>query len=149
YNRTVNLPQVEDQKIYLGMCDIDHFRKINDVHGHSIGDQTLHDIAQIMEDNFRFNDALFRFGGEEFIVLFRCKLQNAKVVLNRFRESIESYGQQQSNGLTLSIGFVECRKTEISSTVVGKADIALYHAKENGRNRVVDYDDIEINSATA
>ncbi len=149
YNRTVNLPHGEDQKMYLGMCDIDHFRKINDTHGHNIGDQALLDIAQIMEDNFRFNDALFRFGGEEFIVLFKCKPQDAAVVLERFRTSIETYGQQQKNDLTISIGFVECRKTEIPSTVIGKADIALYHAKEKGRNQVVDYDNIEIESATA
>ena len=149
YNRTVHMPHGEDQKMYLGMCDIDHFRKINDAHGHSVGDQALHDIAQIMEDNFRFNDALFRFGGEEFIVLFKCKPQDASVVLDRFRKSVENYGQKHDNGLTISIGFVECRKTEIPSTVIGKADIALYHAKENGRNQVVDYDDIEINSVSA
>ena len=149
YKRTVNMPLINDQKMYLGICDIDHFRKINDSLGHNTGDQVLQDIAHIMEDNFRFNDALFRFGGEEFIVLFKCNPQDAPVVLNRFRKSIQSHGQTHNNGLTLSIGFVECRKTEIPSTVIGKADIALYHAKENGRNQVVDYDSIEVEIATA
>jgi diguanylate cyclase (GGDEF)-like protein len=148
YNRTISIPQVDDQKMYLGMCDIDHFRNINDTHGHSNGDQVLLDVTHIMEDNFRFNDALFRFGGEEFIVLFKCKPQDASTVLNRFRESVESYGKDKNNDLTVSIGFVECRKLEIPSTVIGKADIALYNAKENGRNQVVNYDDIQIDSAT-
>jgi diguanylate cyclase (GGDEF)-like protein len=148
FNRILNIHQIEEQKMYLGMCDIDHFRKINDAHGHDTGDRVLLDLAHIMEDNFRFNDALFRFGGEEFIVLFRCRPKDASVVLNRFRESVQSHGQKQNNDLTLSIGYVECRKHEIPSTVIGKADIALYHAKENGRNQVVDYDNIQMDSAT-
>jgi diguanylate cyclase (GGDEF)-like protein len=149
YTRTFERDHGDDHKLFIGVCDIDHFKRINDTFGHLSGDKVLLDFAKIMENSFRYNDALFRFGGEEFIVLFRCENQEiAKTILNRFRESVQQYLFGDVGHVTVSIGFAESEPESTANALIGKADIALYYAKGNGRNQVISYDDIETETPT-
>lgn len=128
---------------WLAIIDIDHFKKINDEFGHLYGDEVLLLLSRNMRRIFRQRDKLFRFGGEEFIVVLdRTSEESAKAVLERFRTAIESYHFPQIGKVTISIGFVRLDKVDVSSVIIGKADQALYYAKHHGRNRVCFYDDL-------
>ncbi|MBF0293652.1 MAG: diguanylate cyclase [Magnetococcales bacterium] len=121
----------------LAIFDIDHFKKVNDNHGHLIGDEVLVLFARKMTECFRERDATFRFGGEEFVVLLHdVTPEVAEVVLNRFRQSIASYPFPQVGQVTVSIGAVRVDAGELAASLIEKADKALYFAKSNGRNQV-------------
>ncbi len=124
------------------MVDIDHFKLVNDRFGHLYGDEVLILVANILRNSFRSHDRIFRFGGEEFVVLLRSTtLETAHRVFNRFRTAVESYPFPQVGQITVSLGFVST-DTGAPVEILGKADQALYYAKENGRNRVCYYDDL-------
>lgn len=126
---------------WLAIIDIDHFKQVNDVYGHLYGDEVLLLMARNMRRVFRQKDKLFRFGGEEFVVVLdRTSLENAREVLERFRKTIENYNFPQIGKITVSIGFVCLAKDEVPSVIVGHADQALYYAKHHGRNRVCQYE---------
>lgn len=128
---------------WLAMADIDHFKRINDEHGHIIGDEVLLLIAQAMRRSFRFNDQLFRFGGEEFVsVLQLTDRDDARHVLERFRKHIEDSVFPIVGRVTISIGFTRVDDLDTPTELVGRADQALYFAKRNGRNRVECYEDL-------
>lgn len=128
---------------WLAVMDIDHFKRINDKFGHLYGDEVLLLLARNMQKIFRQHDKLFRFGGEEFVVVLdRTTLENAKSVLERFRSAIEQYDFPQVGRVTVSIGFVRMDKADVPSSIVGHADQALYHAKQHGRNQVCFYEDL-------
>ena len=149
YDRTLERAVDDGNCFFLAMCDIDHFKEVNDTHGHLTGDKVLLDFAKILESSFRYNDALFRFGGEEFIVLFRCKNPEvAKSILNRFRESVEKHLFGIAGHITVSVGFVESKLDKSADSLIGKADMALYYAKGNGRNQVISYDDIQLDNTS-
>ncbi|RIE00027.1 GGDEF domain-containing protein [Simplicispira hankyongi] len=127
---------------WLAVVDIDHFKLVNDRFGHLYGDEVLILVANILRNSFRSHDRIFRFGGEEFVVLLRSTtLETAHRVFNRFRTSVESYPFPQVGRITVSLGFVST-DTGAPVEILGKADQALYYAKENGRNRVCYYDDL-------
>jgi diguanylate cyclase (GGDEF)-like protein len=128
---------------WLAIIDIDHFKRINDEFGHLYGDEVLLLLSRNMKRIFRTRDKLFRFGGEEFIVVLdRTGEENAKAVLDRFRMAIEEYHFPQVGKVTISIGFVRLDKADVSSAIIGRADQALYYAKQNGRNRICFYEDL-------
>ncbi|KAF0204879.1 MAG: diguanylate [Gallionellaceae bacterium] len=128
---------------WLAIIDIDHFKRINDEFGHLYGDEVLLLLSRNMKRIFRTRDKLFRFGGEEFIVVLdRTGEENAKAVLDRFRAAIEEYHFPQVGNVTISIGFVRLDKADVSSAIIGRADQALYYAKQNGRNRICFYEDL-------
>ena len=128
---------------WLAVMDIDHFKRINDKFGHLYGDEVLLLLSRQMRLIFRQYDKLFRFGGEEFVVVLdRTDLENARNVLERFRSAIEQYDFPQVGRVTLSIGFVRLDKADVPSSIVGRADQALYYAKEHGRNQICFYDDL-------
>ncbi|MBS4097942.1 MAG: GGDEF domain-containing protein [Sulfuricella sp.] len=130
-----------DWSHWLAVIDIDFFKSVNDRFGHLYGDEVLLLLARIMEKTFRHNDRLFRFGGEEFVVVLEpASFDNAWSVLERFRKAVESYTFPQVGKVTVSAGFTHIRSDEIPATVVGHADEALYYAKHNGRNRVCSYE---------
>jgi diguanylate cyclase (GGDEF)-like protein len=128
---------------WLAMLDIDHFKRINDTFGHLYGDEVLLLLSRLMKKSFRNADLLFRYGGEEFIVVLpSLEVQDVWVTLERFRKAVESFPFPQVGKVTVSIGFVDMGSQYVPATVVGHADQALYYAKRNGRNRICSYEDL-------
>src|SRR5450830_1034725 len=122
---------------WLAMIDIDHFKHVNDNFGHLIGDEVLLLLARLMRVSFRFHDQLYRFGGEEFVVLMRCNGEaEAAAALERLRSNTENYLFPQVGTITISIGFSEIKTGDTPSGAFERADKAVYYAKENGRNQV-------------
>ncbi|WP_394200424.1 GGDEF domain-containing protein [Shewanella waksmanii] len=122
---------------YLAIFDIDFFKQVNDNFGHMLGDEVLLLFANLFKTSFREEDFLFRYGGEEFLVLFRAYSDNqAFQVLDRVRRSVENYAFPQVGRVTVSIGFSPFIEHMYSTDLVALADKALYEAKALGRNRV-------------
>lgn len=127
---------------WLAVVDIDHFKQVNDRFGHLYGDEVLILIANILRSSFRSHDRIFRFGGEEFVVLLRSTtLSTAHKVFNRFRLAVQEYNFPQVGQVTVSMGFVSTAQGS-PVEILGQADQALYYAKEHGRNQVCFYDDL-------
>ena len=136
------------QANWLAVIDIDHFKQVNDRYGHLYGDEVLLLFANIMRDSFRGYDRLFRFGGEEFVVILRTTdLAGAEKALQRFRNAIETYPFPQIGHITASTGFIEIANHAIPAQILGRADDALYYAKQHGRNRVYQYEQLIDNEA--
>lgn len=122
---------------WLGVIDIDHFKSVNDTYGHLIGDEVLLLLSRLMRSSFRFHDRLYRFGGEEFVVLMRCASeQDAALALERMRSNTTSYQFPQVGQITISIGFTEVKPGDTPSAAFERADKAVYFAKSHGRNQV-------------
>jgi diguanylate cyclase (GGDEF)-like protein len=125
----------------LAVLDIDHFKKVNDQFGHLYGDEVLLLFAQMMIRTFRDDDLLFRYGGEEFVVVLKdVDLTTGQAVLERFRHAVSSYLFPQVGSITTSVGMVAINGQDLPTTLIGQADQALYYAKENGRNQVCVYE---------
>lgn len=134
---------------WLAVVDIDHFKQVNDRFGHLYGDEVLILVANILRSSFRSHDRIFRFGGEEFVVLLRStSLSVAHKVFNRFRMAAQEYNFPQVGRVTVSLGFVSTTKGS-PVEILGQADQALYYAKEHGRNQVCFYDDLVANGHLA
>ncbi|MFG6414731.1 GGDEF domain-containing protein [Roseateles sp. DC23W] len=124
----------------LGVIDIDHFKSVNDRFGHLIGDEVLLLLSRLMRGSFRFHDLLYRFGGEEFVVLMRCDEEvHAGEAFERLRLNTERYAFPQVGHITVSIGFTEVRAGDAPAAAFERADKAVYHAKGHGRNQVHNY----------
>jgi diguanylate cyclase (GGDEF)-like protein len=122
------------------MLDLDHFKTINDTHGHQFGDMALHHVAQAVSGLCRTNDHLGRYGGEEFLmVLPETRIDGAMRFAERVRLAVaKTCLDQLEEPITLSIGVSEWRDDESSSkTLIAEADRALLKAKAAGRNYVV------------
>jgi diguanylate cyclase (GGDEF)-like protein len=128
---------------WLAVVDIDHFKRINDQFGHLYGDEVLILVANILRQSFRTQDKVFRFGGEEFVVLLRSSTREAAYkIFERFRCNVEDYDFPQVGRVTVSVGFVSIDQNETPVVILGHADQALYYAKENGRNRACNYQEL-------
>jgi two-component system, cell cycle response regulator len=141
--------QQENDPYFLAVMDIDHFKRVNDQFGHIYGDEVLLLVAQLMQASFRSCDDLFRFGGEEFVVLMGPQTEsNALLAVERFRQRVEQTQFPQVGQVTISIGITRLLNFEILSTVLGRADEALYQSKSNGRNQVTiaPVDDISLHA---
>lgn len=125
---------------FLGIIDIDYFKRVNDDYGHLFGDEVLLWLAQNMRQCFRNEDSLFRYGGEEFAVLLSGLTQaQAQEAFERFRRTIANTDFPQIGRITVSIGYSSIDSQANPTLVFGDADKALYYAKEHGRNRVECY----------
>jgi two-component system cell cycle response regulator len=144
YSGAENRKNKGSDQYWLSLIDIDHFKKINDSFGHIYGDEVLLMLSQIMKKTFRPNDLLFRFGGEEFIVVAKTSNKiEAKSIFERFRETMEKFVFPQVGQVTVSMGATEIKgQYMISSDIVGKADQALYHAKSHGRNKLYFFEEL-------
>ena len=130
-----------ERQSFIAVLDIDHFKRVNDTYGHLYGDEVLLHFSQIMERRFRYTDYLFRFGGEEFIVLLNgTNRKGAETALERFRTDIESYMFPAVGKVTVSSGCTQIDSGVLPTTLIDMADKALYEAKETGRNKVVFYE---------
>ena len=133
--------QVDELDHWLGVVDIDHFKKINDGFGHSIGDEVLLLLATMMKRSFRAYDKLFRFGGEEFVVLLKpADERDAQMAFDRFRLAIEAREFPLVGRVTVSIGFARIGPNNPPSIIFERADEALYWVKEHGRNQAANYE---------
>lgn len=125
---------------WAGILDIDYFKSINDKFGHVFGDEILLLFSNLMEKSFRSNDLLFRYGGEEFVVVLTPTTEaSALKVYERFLKTLEEFDFPQVGRVTASIGMVKIADQEHATTVLEHADQALYYAKEHGRNQVCHY----------
>lgn len=130
---------------WLAMLDIDHFKAVNDTYGHLYGDEVLLRFSQLMENNFRYIDFLFRFGGEEFVVILNQVTRlEADKILNRFRQEVEHYDFPLVGKVTVSIGATRISgNVTLPSSLLDNSDKALYFAKDNGRNQVIIFEDMQ------
>ena len=134
---------VSPDRFWLGIFDIDDFKKVNDTFGHIYGDEILILISRIIQKVFRTSDMKFRFGGEEFIIVIKAEnSEDAFSVFERFRKEVENYAFPQTGQITISTGIVEITGSETPSVFVGCADNALYYAKHNGKNMTCIYSDL-------
>ncbi|WP_100641836.1 GGDEF domain-containing protein [Alteromonas facilis] len=132
---------VDTHALWLGVIDIDHFKQVNDVYGHLCGDEVLLKMSQLMREWFRKSDLLFRFGGEEFLVLLQpIETKNAERVFDDFRHWISQQAFPLVGQVTISVGITAVKPNEFINSVVSRADQALYFAKEQGRNKVAVYE---------
>ena len=130
-------------RYWLGMIDIDHFKSVNDTFGHLIGDEVLLLLSRLMRSSFRFHDRLYRFGGEEFVVLMRCENEiDAQRAFERLRVNTSAYAFPQVGHITVSIGFSELKSGDSPSAAIERADKAVYWVKTHGRNQVQSYADL-------
>lgn len=125
----------------FAIFDIDHFKLVNDTHGHATGDEVLRHVARLALETLRTSDTVARIGGEEFAVILPDTTEaEALVVCERLRERLRRFGFQPGDGTTLlvtmSIGVARYNFMDDAATLMERADAALYRAKEEGRNRV-------------
>lgn len=121
----------------LLLIDVDHFKDINDQHGHHKGDEGLILLAKTLESRVRDSDAVCRWGGEEFVILLPLtSLEGAVFMAESLRKTIEQISQPDFPRLTVSIGVTQCRCDEDTDAIFKRADEALYRAKFSGRNKV-------------
>ncbi len=126
-----------DTGSWLAILDIDYFKKINDRYGHLFGDEVLILLTRLMKKVFRRHDKLFRFGGEEFVVIAQNTTEaNALKLFNRLRATVEAHEFPQIGQFTVSIGFTRVEAGDNATLVLGRADEALYYGKQHGRNQV-------------
>ena len=127
----------EGQVVCVAMVDIDHFKAVNDRHGHSVGDQVLKTVGVVLAAGLRSNDLVCRWGGEEFlIVLPATPPAGGMLVAERLRHAVACI-TRLPQPVTVSIGLAACAQDDTHFDLVARADEALYLAKRDGRNRVV------------
>jgi diguanylate cyclase (GGDEF)-like protein len=143
------------EQIAFLLFDIDHFKNINDLHGHLAGDQILQGLAGLCFENLRSEDILGRFGGEEFVILLpNMNIEKAKGVAERLRAIISQTPIATDAGdisITVSIGVsvMDASKSVSLDTLLSRADKAMYSAKQAGRNQVIIWDDEDVRNELA
>ena len=139
--REMSLAARNNSSLSLIFFDIDHFKAINDTYGHDCGDTTLAFSAKWIKESLRDSDIIFRYGGEEFVILLSDTDANGAALLaERIRSSIEhhtiAYGMETIK-ITASLGISTLRKDDSLESFIKRADEAMYKAKDSGRNRVI------------
>jgi diguanylate cyclase (GGDEF)-like protein/PAS domain S-box-containing protein len=126
------------------LCDLDRFKALNDRHGHQAGDRVLRAVADTLRRTSRSSDAVYRYGGEEFLVLLAEQaIEGAMIVAQRMRKAVHELGLEHPDNeagvVTISIGVAQCPRGDRTdpTDAIQRADVALYAAKAQGRNRVV------------
>lgn len=145
YQDTWELSKRKHSKIAVIMCDIDHFKIVNDTYGHQVGDTVLIAIAQTLEQSLkRSTDIVARYGGEEFIIVMYDTDSNGAMELSKtIQHNLQKlhFKEMDNKGVTLSFGISSCIVTQElhAEDIIKEADMALYQAKENGRNTMFAY----------
>ncbi|TBU87778.1 sensor domain-containing diguanylate cyclase [Phytopseudomonas dryadis] len=131
--------QAEGRSFALIMLDIDHFKQVNDLHGHDVGDKALQELATLMREGSRSQDLLCRAGGEEFAMFLpETSLDNALEIAERLRNAVARHVFATGGHLTVSLGIAHLPETSDNlADVLKSADLALYQAKHQGRNQAV------------
>lgn len=138
--REVKLAQRHNTPLSIIVLDIDHFKQVNDTYGHATGDLMIKSVADILIATARTSDLLYRYGGEEFVVLLpNTDLVGATQVGERIRQTVEtactSYHKNEPVKITASLGITAVNATDTEHTLFLRADQALYTSKQGGRNR--------------
>jgi diguanylate cyclase (GGDEF)-like protein len=139
--REWEMAQRHNQPLSVIMLDIDHFKTINDTYGHGTGDAVLREVASCISDTVRSSDIVFRYGGEEFLILLANTSEaGAMLLAERIRAALEKRMHLPGDGVTLkvtaSFGVASLTSEDTQDALVNRADLALYQAKGTGRNRV-------------
>ena len=148
--RKINRTQSSNGHASFLLFDLDHFKKINDEHGHLIGDQVLQGVAQVCTSHLRPDDVLGRFGGEEFVIFLpETTPEDARNIAERLRILVAETPIKTEIGLihtTISIGVAIKEKATTMSIdqLLSNADRAMYRAKQTGRNRVIIWDEHDL-----
>jgi diguanylate cyclase (GGDEF)-like protein len=122
----------------LVLLDIDHFKKVNDVYGHSVGDEVLKELVGLVQQNIRRSDQVFRFGGEEFVLLMSGVDEvGLRAVMHNLQEIIRRFLKHPGGKVTASFGVAVLSVGESPEEWFSRADAALYQAKNSGRDQVV------------
>ncbi|MBX7167368.1 MAG: GGDEF domain-containing protein [Pirellulales bacterium] len=138
------------QPFSIVLFDVDLFKQINDQHGHLHGDQVLREVAQVIDDQARESDIVGRFGGEEFIaILPQTRIDEAIVLAERVRRAIEALRINGTTSVTISCGVAEAQDNDDDHTLLSRADAALYHAKQCGRNQTAMHDADQVSPVSA
>jgi diguanylate cyclase (GGDEF)-like protein len=136
-------PAEGSRPCWIGLVDVDRFKSVNDGYGHVFGDEVLLLVSQIIQRSFRGNDRVYRFGGEEFVILLRDAPEQAVAgALERLRAAVERHSFPQLGTITVSIGWTRIRTHDMPANAIERADAALYHAKACGRNKVVQHEQV-------
>jgi diguanylate cyclase (GGDEF)-like protein len=142
FDREIKRSERDQLPLSLIMIDVDNFKKYNDVYGHLAGDQVLVTVAESIRNPLRPNDMVARFGGEEFAVLLpETTLDNAKIIAERLRKHVckanpGMIDEKPLPRVTISSGIAERQPGYSLDMMIAAADVAMYHAKRNGKNRV-------------
>ncbi|MFT4937953.1 MAG: diguanylate cyclase [Paraglaciecola sp.] len=133
---TVELRQRnEDIPAALILIDLDEFKKVNDQHGHAVGDEVLIHFVEIIEQRIRHTDRVYRFGGEEFVIITdNNDIESVTILAEQLREAIDTSPFPAQQHITISLGIAEYKTGETAFEWLDRADKALYKAKEGGRN---------------
>lgn len=136
----------QNQPVSVAMIDLDHFKSVNDTHGHQVGDEVLQRCGQVLSSSLRISDLVARIGGEEFCAFLpNTTLEGALVALDKARNAVRALRFKGAGDLpftvTFSAGLTEIERDEPPHSAIARADRRLYLAKAGGRNRVVAVDD--------
>jgi diguanylate cyclase (GGDEF)-like protein len=149
YTRGYLMKKIKEEKIRykrykasfsLIMCDIDHFKKVNDTYGHDAGDLILKEVSKLMQNSSREQDTIARWGGEEFMILLpETTLEEAHAVAQRImetlREKVYNY-EEEKISVTMSFGLAMYEAKESIDEIIKRVDEKLYEAKESGRDQI-------------
>lgn len=131
----VNIYRRSGTKVSLVLIDLDHFKLVNDVHGHAVGDQILKRVTEIINLRIRVTDSLYRIGGEEFVVVLEgADLDRAAHLAEQLRTLVDANELVPDHAVTISLGVAELKNGENGNDCLHRADEALYRAKDAGRN---------------
>ncbi|MBF0381862.1 MAG: diguanylate cyclase [Magnetococcales bacterium] len=136
----------DEENSIICIADIDHFKKINDTYGHTVGDLVLINVANLIKSSLRPSDAIFRYGGEEFVLSITAPRKKVMGIVENLRKKIERSVTTTMDGreisVTASFGMVTMDRDISVTDNITNADKALYHSKESGRNRITRYEDM-------
>ncbi|MBI3544092.1 MAG: GGDEF domain-containing protein [Deltaproteobacteria bacterium] len=131
----------EGREVHVLMVDVDHFKRVNDTHGHQTGDVVLQQISELITRYLRPGDLAGRYGGEELILAMEGGTVEVQAIADRIRQAVEGHSMKSRSSVefscTLSVGVASARKVGYGADIlIESADAALYRAKNSGRNRV-------------
>ncbi len=132
----------KDENIGIAILDLDNFKKINDVYGHDNGDIVLQTLGKILNENITENEEVGRFGGEEFIIIFKNNLLTSNYeLIDKIRKKLNEYTFDfMEEHISFSAGIIQCEPNMTYEEAFKLVDKTLYKAKENGKNRVIIYE---------